>query len=168
MIFSHRSRKPGLEPLPPSWNLLPWEPGRAVLRFCLWGRARGFFYPQPKIRSHREGCCWNSLTTWAIVLWLWVIVYFFWKVCVIVYLYFTFILPCVLGILSILDRLVPGRPLPYIWILAMIRSRLVTSVFLTHVTSNVAAHAWSTKYRLITCISAQIKSNLRDESIKPN
>jgi hypothetical protein len=40
--------------------------------------------------------------------------------------------------------------------------------FLTYITSNVVAHTWSTKYRLITCMSAQIKSNLRDESIKPN
>jgi hypothetical protein len=49
-----------------------------------------------------------------------------------------------------------------------LRPRLVASVFLTHITSNVAAHAWSTKYRLITCMLAQIKSNLRDEFIKPN
>jgi hypothetical protein len=33
---------------------------------------------------------------------------------------------------------------------------------------NVAANTWSTKCRLIACMSAQIMSNLRDESIKPN
>jgi hypothetical protein len=33
---------------------------------------------------------------------------------------------------------------------------------------NVFLNAWNTKYRLITCMSAQIMSNLRDESIKPN
>jgi hypothetical protein len=33
---------------------------------------------------------------------------------------------------------------------------------------NVAVNAWSTKCKLIACMSAQIKSNLRDESIKPN
>jgi hypothetical protein len=33
---------------------------------------------------------------------------------------------------------------------------------------NVAANVWSTKYRLIVYMSAQIRSNLRDESIKPN
>jgi hypothetical protein len=33
---------------------------------------------------------------------------------------------------------------------------------------NVAANAWSTKCRLIACMSAQIRSNLRNESIKPN
>jgi hypothetical protein len=33
---------------------------------------------------------------------------------------------------------------------------------------NVAANAWSTKCRLIVCMSAQIMSNLRDESIKLN
>jgi hypothetical protein len=33
---------------------------------------------------------------------------------------------------------------------------------------NVAANAWSTKCRLIACMSTQIMSNLRDESIKPN
>jgi hypothetical protein len=32
---------------------------------------------------------------------------------------------------------------------------------------NVSSNAWSTKYRLIVCMSAQIRSNLRDESIKP-
>jgi hypothetical protein len=30
------------------------------------------------------------------------------------------------------------------------------------------SNAWSTKCRLIACMSAQIRSNLRDESIKPN
>jgi hypothetical protein len=33
---------------------------------------------------------------------------------------------------------------------------------------NVPSNAWSTKYRLIACMSAQIRSNLRDEYIKPN
>jgi hypothetical protein len=33
---------------------------------------------------------------------------------------------------------------------------------------NVAANVWSIKCRLITCMSAQIRSNLRDESIKSN
>jgi hypothetical protein len=33
---------------------------------------------------------------------------------------------------------------------------------------NVLSNAWSTKCRLIVCISAQIRSNLRDESIQPN
>jgi ribosomal protein L39E len=33
---------------------------------------------------------------------------------------------------------------------------------------NVPSNAWSTKCRLIACMSAQIRSNLRDESIKPN
>jgi hypothetical protein len=33
---------------------------------------------------------------------------------------------------------------------------------------NVAANVWSTKCRLIACMSTQIRSNLRDESIKPN
>jgi hypothetical protein len=33
---------------------------------------------------------------------------------------------------------------------------------------NVATKTLSTKYRLIACISTQIRSNLRDESIKPN
>jgi hypothetical protein len=33
---------------------------------------------------------------------------------------------------------------------------------------NVPSNAWSAKCRLITCMSAQIRSNLRDESIKPN
>jgi hypothetical protein len=33
---------------------------------------------------------------------------------------------------------------------------------------NVVANAWSTKCKLIACMSAQIRSNLRDESIKPN
>jgi hypothetical protein len=33
---------------------------------------------------------------------------------------------------------------------------------------NVPSNVWSTKYRLIACMSAQIRSNLRDESIKPN
>jgi hypothetical protein len=37
-----------------------------------------------------------------------------------------------------------------------------------HIERNVAAHAWSIKYRLIICMSVHIKSNLRDESIKPN
>jgi hypothetical protein len=44
----------------------------------------------------------------------------------------------------------------------------VASVFLTHVTSNIAAQVWNTKYRLIIYMSVQIESNLRDESIKPN
>jgi hypothetical protein len=33
---------------------------------------------------------------------------------------------------------------------------------------NVFLNACNTKYRLIACMSAQIRSNLRDESIKPN
>jgi hypothetical protein len=33
---------------------------------------------------------------------------------------------------------------------------------------NVFSNAWSTKCRLIACMSIQIRSNLRDESIKPN
>jgi hypothetical protein len=33
---------------------------------------------------------------------------------------------------------------------------------------NVPSNVWSTKCRLIVCMSAQIRSNLRDESIKPN
>jgi hypothetical protein len=33
---------------------------------------------------------------------------------------------------------------------------------------NIAVNAWSTKCRLIACMSTQIMSNLRDESIKPN
>jgi hypothetical protein len=33
---------------------------------------------------------------------------------------------------------------------------------------NVPSNTWSTKYRLIACMLAQIRSNLRDESIKPN
>jgi hypothetical protein len=33
---------------------------------------------------------------------------------------------------------------------------------------NILSNAWSTKCRLIACMSAQIRSNLRDESIKPN
>jgi hypothetical protein len=33
---------------------------------------------------------------------------------------------------------------------------------------NVPSNAWSTKVRLIACMSAHIRSNLRDESIKPN
>jgi hypothetical protein len=33
---------------------------------------------------------------------------------------------------------------------------------------NVPSNAWSTKCRLIACMSTQIRSNLRDESIKPN
>jgi hypothetical protein len=33
---------------------------------------------------------------------------------------------------------------------------------------NVPSNAWSTKCRLIVCMSAQIRSNLRDESINPN
>jgi hypothetical protein len=33
---------------------------------------------------------------------------------------------------------------------------------------NVPSNAWSTKCRLIACMSAQIRSNLRDESIKSN
>jgi hypothetical protein len=33
---------------------------------------------------------------------------------------------------------------------------------------NVPSNIWSTKYRLIECMSAQIRSNLRDESIKHN
>jgi hypothetical protein len=33
---------------------------------------------------------------------------------------------------------------------------------------NVPSNAWSTKCRLIACMSVQIRSNLRDESIKPN
>jgi hypothetical protein len=33
---------------------------------------------------------------------------------------------------------------------------------------NVVVNAWSTKCRLIVCMSTQIRSNLRDESIKPN
>jgi hypothetical protein len=41
-------------------------------------------------------------------------------------------------------------------------------LFLTPITSNVWTHAWSVKYRLIMKLIAQIKNNLRDESIKPN
>jgi hypothetical protein len=33
---------------------------------------------------------------------------------------------------------------------------------------NVSSNAWSTKCRLIACMLTQIRSNLRDESIKPN
>jgi hypothetical protein len=33
---------------------------------------------------------------------------------------------------------------------------------------NVPSNTLSTKYRLIACISTQIRSNLRDESIKSN
>jgi hypothetical protein len=33
---------------------------------------------------------------------------------------------------------------------------------------NVPSNVWSTKCRLIACMSVQIRSNLRDESIKPN
>jgi hypothetical protein len=33
---------------------------------------------------------------------------------------------------------------------------------------NIFSNTWSTKCRIIACMSAQIKSNLRDESIKPN
>jgi hypothetical protein len=33
---------------------------------------------------------------------------------------------------------------------------------------NITANAWSTKCRLIACMSTQLKSNLRDKSIKPN
>jgi hypothetical protein len=33
---------------------------------------------------------------------------------------------------------------------------------------NVLSKAWSTKYRLIVCMWAHIRSNLRDESNKPN
>jgi hypothetical protein len=33
---------------------------------------------------------------------------------------------------------------------------------------NIPSNAWSTKCRLIACMSTQIRSNLRDKSIKPN
>jgi hypothetical protein len=33
---------------------------------------------------------------------------------------------------------------------------------------NVPSNVYGTKCRLIVCMSAQIRSNLRDESIKPN
>jgi hypothetical protein len=33
---------------------------------------------------------------------------------------------------------------------------------------NVSSNACSTKCKLIACMSVQIRSNLRDESIKPN
>jgi hypothetical protein len=33
---------------------------------------------------------------------------------------------------------------------------------------NVPSNVWSTKCRLIACMSVQIMSNLQDESIKPN
>jgi hypothetical protein len=33
---------------------------------------------------------------------------------------------------------------------------------------NIAVNIWSTECRVIVCMSAQIRSNLRDESIKPN
>jgi hypothetical protein len=33
---------------------------------------------------------------------------------------------------------------------------------------NVLSNAWSNKCRLIACMSAHIRSNLRDESIKPD
>jgi hypothetical protein len=33
---------------------------------------------------------------------------------------------------------------------------------------NVFSNAWSTKCKLIVCMSVQIRSNLRDKSIKPN
>ena len=36
------------------------------------------------------------------------------------------------------------------------------------VTSNVWTHAWSIKYRLITKLIAQLATNWRDESFKPN
>ena len=36
------------------------------------------------------------------------------------------------------------------------------------VTSNVWTHVWSIKYRLITKLIAQLTTNLRDESFKPN
>jgi hypothetical protein len=47
---------------------------------------------------------------------------------------------------------------------------LVPLIFLTPITSNVWTHAWSVKlkHRLLTKLIAQIKINLRDESIKPN
>jgi hypothetical protein len=51
-----------------------------------------------------------------------------------------------------------------------IRARLVTFFLLKfnfhHI--NVPSNVWSTKCRLIACMSIQIRSNLRDESIKPN
>ena len=37
-----------------------------------------------------------------------------------------------------------------------------------HVTSNVWTHTWSIKYRLIMKLIAQLATNLRDESFKPN
>jgi hypothetical protein len=33
---------------------------------------------------------------------------------------------------------------------------------------NVFLSIWSNKCKLITCMSVQVRSNLRDESIKPN
>ena len=36
------------------------------------------------------------------------------------------------------------------------------------VTSNIWIYAWSIKYRLITKLIAQLVTNLRDESFKPN
>jgi hypothetical protein len=33
---------------------------------------------------------------------------------------------------------------------------------------NVFSNVWTTKCKLIACMSTQIRDNLRDESIKPN
>ena len=67
------------EPPPPSWRSgircpVRTGPGHSALWLMGTGEVF-FFYPQPEIHSHREsnsgpeGCRWNSLTTWARVLW---------------------------------------------------------------------------------------------------
>jgi hypothetical protein len=54
---------------------------------------------------------------------------------------------------------------PFFYIKALFGSRIIQ--FNSH-HINIPSNAWSTKCTPIACMSAQIMSNLRDESIKPN
>jgi hypothetical protein len=74
-VFSHRPRKsPNPRPIHTQGDVTR-EKGRSLYLHFGMGRARGFFYPQPEIRSHGssnsgpEGCRRNFLTSWSSILW---------------------------------------------------------------------------------------------------
>jgi hypothetical protein len=54
----------------------------------------------------------------------------------------------------------------YIGFTGLLRRLLLLKFNFHHI--NIPSNALSTKCRLIACMSIQIRSNLRDESIKPN
>ena len=73
-LLTQTEKIPEPPPHPYTGSRHPWEGPSLNLCFGL-GRASGFFYTQPEIRSHGssnsrpEGCRRNCLTSWSSILW---------------------------------------------------------------------------------------------------